>query len=139
MRTWFRLGLLILAVALGACAYVQRSRNVATPPSPGEEAGGAAAALLADALLQSDRGPANGMAWRVTEANATDTIMVVDIEAARPDESRAIAEEIVAPLADSYEEVLIYIRAYDRTVDARVRRISWTPNGGYVETSYSER
>jgi hypothetical protein len=129
-----------MVVALGSWAYVQqRSGNVAAPPPAEEAAGDLAAALVTDALLQRERGAAEGAPWRVTEANSTDTIMVVDIEAERPDEALDIAEEIVAPLANSYEEVLIYVRAYDRTTDTSVRRIRWTPNEGYVETTYSEQ
>lgn len=139
MRKWFRLGLVVLAVALGAWAYLPRtSGNVAPAPSSEEAAGEVAAALLTDALLQRERGAPEGMVWRVTQANSTDTIMVIDIEAERPDESLEIAEEIVAPLANSYSEVLIYVRATDQNNDDSVRRVRWTPDDGYIETTYGD-
>lgn len=132
--------MVVLIVALGAWVYMQRtSGTVAPTPSSEEVASDAAAALVTDALLQRDRGAGDDMAWRVREANSTDTIMVVDVEAERPEESRAIAEEIVAPLADSYQEVLVYVRAADGTNDDVVRRIRWTPEDGYVEATYGDQ
>ncbi|MDA1185564.1 MAG: hypothetical protein O2930_13095 [Acidobacteria bacterium] len=140
MRKWFRLALVVLIVALGAWAYLLRpSESAPVAPSSGEAAGDVAAALVTDALLRRDRLASEEMAWRVTQANSTDTIMVIDVEAERPDESLAIAEEIVAPLADSYLEVLIYVRAPDQTSDDRVRRVRWTPDDGYIETTYSDQ
>ena len=140
MRKWFRLGLVVLIVALGAWAFVlRRADDVSAPPSSEEAAGDTAAALVTGALLERGRGSADGLPWRVREANSTDGIMVIDVEAERPDESMAIAEEIVAPLADTYQEVLIYVRAIDQAADDRVRRIRWTPEDGYVETAYGSQ
>ena len=140
MRKWFRLGLVTLAVALGVQAYVLRSqRNVAVPPSPEVTAGQTAATVLTDALRNAEGRSLGGMAWRVTQANATDDAMVVDVEAEQPDEARTIAQEIVAPLADSYLEVLIYVRGRAGTADGSVRRVHWTPDTGYVETTYRDQ
>jgi hypothetical protein len=65
--------------------------------------------------------------------------MIVDVEADQPNEALVIAEEIIAPLAASYVEVVVYVRSQDRTDDDSVRRIQWTPSGGYVETTYSDQ
>jgi hypothetical protein len=62
--------------------------------------------------------------------------MVIDVEADKPQDARRIAEEIVAPLRDRYEEVLVYIRAIGSPRDGLTRRIEWTPRDGFVETSY---
>jgi hypothetical protein len=35
-----------------------------------------------------------------------------------------------------YEEILIYVRPQGGGLDAPVRRIQWTRNGGFVETVY---
>ena len=140
LRKWFRLGLVTLAVALGVQAYVRRpQRDVAVPPSPEVTAGQTAATALTDALRNAEGRSLDGMAWRVTQANMAGDVMVIDVEAERPDEARAIAEEVVAPLADSYLEVLIYVRGRDGTADGSVRRVHWTPDVGYVETTYSEQ
>ena len=140
MRKWVRLGLVTLAVALGVQAYVLRSqRAVVAPPSPEATASRTAAAVLTDALRNAGSRSPGGMAWRVTQVNAADDVMVVDVEAERPDEAQTIAQEIVAPLADSYLEVLIYVRGRDGTADGSVRRVRWTPDTGYIETTYSDR
>ena len=140
MRKWFRLGLVALAVALGVQAYVlRRERDVAARPSPEVTAGQTAARVLTDALRNAGERSPGGMAWRVTQLNAANDVMVVDVEAERPEEARTIAQEIVAPLADSYLEVLIYVRGRDGTADGSVRRVHWTPDTGYVETTYSEQ
>ena len=129
-----------LAVALGVQAYVQRQqRDVAVPPSPEVTAGETAATVLTDALRSAAGRSPGGMAWEVTQANTAGDAMVVDVEAERPEEARAIAQEIVAPLADSYLEVLVYVRGRDATADDSVRRVHWTPDTGYVETTYSDQ
>ena len=140
VRTWFRLGLVALAVALGMWAYMhQPSSDVEAPPSPEATAGDVAATVLAEALLNSEQVSTDELAWRVTQANSTADVMIVDVEAERPNEALAIAEEIVAPLTDSYVEVVVYVRSLDRTDDDSVRRIQWTPRGGYIETTYSDQ
>ncbi len=140
MRSWFRLGLVSLAVALGVWAYtLQPPKDVAMPPSPEFTAGDVAATVLTNALRNGESRSPDGTSWRVTQANSTVDVMVVDIEAERPDEALAIAKEVVAPLADSYVEVVIYVRALDQTDDDSVRRVQWTPGTGYIETTYSDR
>ena len=145
VRTWFRFGLVALAVALGVWAYMFKPPdNGGVPPSPEATAddvvaGEAAATLLADTLLNRDQVSSDELAWRVTQANSTADVMIVDVEADRPDEARAIAEEVVAPLADSYVEVVVYVRSRSRTDNDSVRRVQWTPDTGYTETTYSDQ
>ena len=129
-----------LAVALGGRAYmIQSASDVETPPSPEATAGDVAAAVLADALLNSEQVSTEELTWQVTQANSTADVMIVDVEADQPNEALVIAEEIIAPLAASYVEVVVYVRSQDRTDDDSVRRIQWTPSGGYVETTYSDQ
>ena len=137
MRAWFRVGLVGLIIVLGIRAYVFRPAGDATAPAatPGETA----AAVLTDSLRSAERRSGDGMPWRVTQANSAHDVMVVDIDAERPGDARTIAEEVVAPLRETYQEVLIYVRGTGGASDGLVRRIQWTPDGGYVETSYSER
>jgi hypothetical protein len=75
--------------------------------------------------------------WIVTRATSARHAMVIDVEADKPEEARQIAMEIVEPLRPkNYEEVLIYVRPIGNPLNATVRRIQWTPQGGFVETSY---
>ena len=74
--------------------------------------------------------------WVVTRATSARRAMVIDVEADVPENARAIAEALVAPLRAKYEEVLIYVRPIGSPATALTRRIEWTPRGGFVETNY---
>lgn len=74
--------------------------------------------------------------WLVTRATSARRAMVIDVEADLPETARQIAMEIVKPLDGKYEEVLVYVRPIGNPVNAVVRRIQWTPNGGFIETTY---
>jgi hypothetical protein len=140
MRKWFRVGLVALAIALGVWAYtLQPPKDVAVPPTAETTAGDIAAGVLTNALRNGGALSDVDVTWRVTQANSTVDVMVIDVEAERPEDALAIAEEVVAPLADSYVEVVIYVRGRDLTDDDSVRRVQWTPDTGYVETTYSDR
>ncbi len=69
--------------------------------------------------------------WTVKRAYSAHHTMVVDVEAEHPSEALAIAREVVEPLRNRYDEVLVYTRAPDAPDAAR--RVQWTPRGGYVE------
>ena len=77
-------------------------------------------------------------AWTVTKATAANHTMVVDVDAARLDQALEIAEEIVAPVRSrGYQEVLVYVHPLGRhDATTEIRRVQWTPRGGYVETDY---
>jgi hypothetical protein len=76
--------------------------------------------------------------WTVTKATSANYTMVVDVDARRMDEARQIAEEIVAPVkVKGYQEVLVYVHPMgSRHATSEVRRVQWTPRGGFVETDY---
>lgn len=77
--------------------------------------------------------------WIVTKANSAHRAMVVEVEALRLEEARAIAIQIVQPMRSrGYEEILIYVRGPQSGIDTAVRRIQWTPHGGYVETVFAD-
>ena len=95
----------------------------------------ALARVLNQARDSSTSGGEEG--WIVTKANSAHRAMVVEVEARRLEEARAIAIEIVQPMRSrGYEEILIYVRGVQGGTDATVRRIQWTPNGGFVESEY---
>jgi len=97
-----------------------------------------AATALARALnhVEQKTDRARMPAWTVVKATSAHHVMVVDVEAQRPDQARSIAVQIVEPLRDRYEEVLIYVRRPDEASDLAARRVQWTPRGGYVETIF---
>jgi hypothetical protein len=133
-----RIGMVVVAVALGLRACVMRPSNDAALPPPSVTAGQTAASVLTNALRSAGERSAGDVSWRVTQANSAHDVMVVEVEAEQLKDSRAIADEIVAPLRNSYGEVLIYIRSPGDEAERVVRRIQWTPDTGYVETSYTE-
>ena len=99
-----------------------------------------ATSTLARTINKMARGAANTprVGWAVTKATAAQHMMVVEVEAERLDDARSIAVQIVEPVRSKYEEILIYVRQPGRNVPA-VRRVQWTPRGGYVETTYGDR
>jgi hypothetical protein len=75
--------------------------------------------------------------WTVTRAYSAHHTMVVEVEADHPSEALAIAREVVEPLRNRYDEVLVYTRS-PGAPDA-ARRVQWTPRGGYVEMDLALR
>jgi methylthioribose-1-phosphate isomerase len=77
--------------------------------------------------------------WAVTKATSAQHALVVEVDAERLDQARNIAVEIVEPVRSrGYEEVLIYVRQPGSRIPT-VRRIKWTPHGGYVESTYVDQ
>jgi hypothetical protein len=74
--------------------------------------------------------------WTVTRANSAHHALIVEIEARRVERARQIAEQIVNPVRSrGYQEILIYIYPVGNR-DGAMRRVQWTPRGGYVESAY---
>lgn len=102
-------------------------------------AGGLSAPEAAPALVralnarQAGRGR-RWWSWRVTRATSAHRVLIVEVEAERVDESRAIAVQVVEPVrGDGYEEILVYVRPAGAPPGAASRRVQWTPHGGLTE------
>jgi hypothetical protein len=75
--------------------------------------------------------------WTVTKAYSAHHMMVVEVETDMPDTARQIAAQVVEPVKDRYDEILIYIREPETPPEnLPARRIQWTKRAGYVETIY---
>ena len=74
--------------------------------------------------------------WIVTRATSAERAMVIDVEADEPQNANSIAIEIVKPLGQKYEEVLIYVRPIGSPAHSSVHRVQWTARGGFVTTAY---
>ena len=75
-----------------------------------------------------------GETWVVTKVTSAHHMLVVNVDADRLDDARAIAAELVAPVRDrKFEEILIYVRQTHSRKPYADRRIQWTPRGGYSE------
>ena len=74
--------------------------------------------------------------WTVIKSAGALQEMVVYVAAERPERARLIAEQIIEPVQQQYVEILVYVHAIDETRNPLVRRVEWTPHGGYRETSF---
>jgi hypothetical protein len=125
---------LVTMALIGVGIMMRADAHRATPPQN-------ATSTLARTLTRAVHSQADiqRIGWTVTRATSAHHMMVVDVEARRLDEAKGIASQIVEPVRSrGYEEILIYVRQPGMREPA-VRRIQWTPRGGYVETSYADR
>jgi len=76
-------------------------------------------------------------AWTVVKATSAHHVMVVEVEAQRPEQARQIAVQIVEPVRSRYEEILVYVSTPGSSGELPARRVQWTPRGGYVETVFT--
>ncbi len=90
------------------------------PPSAGERPG---------------RPSMRGLGWQVIDYLSVMGVLVINVETHRIDEASSIAQELVTPLADTYAEVLVYLREPGEELAAS--RVQWTPSAGYIETDIS--
>jgi len=100
-----------------------------------------AATTLARTLNKAARDAAGTprIGWAVTRATSAQNMMVVDVDAEQLNDARAIATQIVEPVRSrGYDEILIYVRQPGSRIPV-VRRIQWTPRGGFVESTYADR
>ena len=74
--------------------------------------------------------------WTVTKSAGALREMVVEVAAEHPERARVIAEAIIEPVHQQYVEILVYVYPINQRRDPLVRRVEWTPRGGYLETSF---
>ena len=108
--------------AFGGDDRALRPKPPPSPPPPRPRAG--------------DRYPG----WTVTSAYSAHYAMVIEVETEQPGTALAIAAQVVEPVKDRYEEILLYVRTPGLLPDdLPARRVRWTRRGGYEETIYSGR
>lgn len=107
-----------------------------SPPSPlGSERDGVTA--LARSLNQlRPTSTQDTHTWTVTKATSALRELVVEVEAIHPGEAQRIAEYLVDGVRSHYDEILIYVQGLDLNRDPTVRRIEWTPRGGYLASAF---
>ncbi len=76
--------------------------------------------------------------WTVRQQVGSSQVLVVDLEAAHPDQALDIAREIVSLVGPQYREVLMYFHRPGRfgSGDLPPRRIQWTPTHRFVQMDY---
>lgn len=127
----------IVVIALFGLMVFMSARTYRARPAP------EASSALARSLNKSQAAarPAAFPMWTVIKATSAQHMMVVDVEAVRLDQARFIAAQIVEPVrTHGYDEILIYVYPVGKSRDTggktAVRRVQWTPRGGYVEAIY---
>jgi len=95
------------------------------------------AAVPADTVRGVYFPPAEG--WKVVDQLSAHHVLVLEVETERLGEARAIAQQLVAPVADRYSEVLIYYYRPGPRGPLAARRVQWTPKGDYVVVDYEGR
>jgi hypothetical protein len=124
----------IAALGLLAALLMQPSR-----PAPRVVGASPAPLSKSNRVPKAGESDARYPGWTVRRSFSAHHVMVVDVEADRPAEARRIAIQIVEPVRDRYEEVLIYVRKPGTMGELAARRIQWTPRHGYVEAIYDTR
>jgi hypothetical protein len=125
---------LVVLAMVGVMSLMRTPTQNIIPPDQ-------ATSRLARAInkVAADTADTPRVGWRVTRATAAQHMMVVHVDAERLDEARGIAVQIVEPVrSHGYDEILIYVRQPGRR-DAAVRRVQWTPRGGYAESTFEDR
>ena len=110
-----------------SCAARRQARaDYGIPRCP---AGAAGALLSSDALqcwFDADHGR-----WRILSHVAFQDALVVQIETSTLRDADAIAADFVAGEGRSFSEIVVYARAESPPRPSRLRRIRWTPGGGF--------
>jgi hypothetical protein len=74
--------------------------------------------------------------YQIVKMAAAHGALTVEVEVAAGGDADAIARELIAPVQSRYVEILVYF--YDRDGDSALplRRVRWTPRGGYEVQAY---
>ena len=74
----------------------------------------------------------SGRGWTVVEMTSAQRALVVEVDTRRLNEAVAIAQQIVGPVSDRYDEVLVYFfDEPEATPRFAALRVQWTPANGY--------
>jgi hypothetical protein len=125
---------MMVAAMLGIGYLLRPDPRLKTPPEGG-------ASPLARTLNRTarERSTEPRVGWAVTKALSAQHMMVVEVDAERLEDARGIAIQIVDPVRTrGYDEILVYVRQPGRRTPT-VRRVQWTPRGGFVESTYEDR
>jgi hypothetical protein len=134
---------LALAVLAEVALYVRPHRPGApSRPTPSDVRANAdeAGVVMAAAEASDDtRAETESETWTVLGAMSAHGALVVDVAARHPEKAGEIAVQIVEPVRSrNYEEILIYFHPADRPAADAVRRVQWTPRGGFIEAIYEQ-
>ena len=129
LRWVARLGLAGCAVALLALNWAVRREPTATVSAHGPVAAAADPARVGEPLLVNQ-------GWHIRNMATAHGAFVIEVEAEDPSQTATIARELIEPIQDDYDEILVYVNKLGDESDLPARRVQWTPSAGYVEITY---
>jgi hypothetical protein len=118
--------LLVTGIGGGAVLAVLFLSSAPAEPPVRPEVRPPASALMIPLRDDSTRG------WTVVGMISAQRALVVEVDTLRLNEAVAIAQQIVEPVSDRYDEVLVYF--FDdpgATPRLAALRVQWTPADGY--------
>lgn len=87
----------------------------------------------ADPATAAARGPRLvNEEWNIIRMGATESAFVIEVEAQDPSRAMEIARELVPPVQNRYDEILVYVQG--AADEGAPRRVRWTPSGGYEDS-----
>jgi len=99
---------------------------------------GAEADLLSAAALRCWLDAPGGQ-WRTLSRAWAFRALVVKAEASDVGDAEEIARRWVADCGDEFSEILIYVQRGPAPRPTRIRRVQWTPRGGYETLEFVGR
>ena len=118
-----------LLVGLAAVLYGSGSRRPSRPPTTD---------TLARAINTAQQVPDHRWQWSATSTKSAMHGLVVNVEAFDVASARHVAETIVEPRRDRFDEILVYVHRVGRSADLAARRVEWSRRDGYEEIVYSK-
>lgn len=76
--------------------------------------------------------------WAVVDQLRAHHILVVQVEAERPEHALKVAYQLAEPVKSQYAEILVYFYRPGRRGALAARRVQWTPASGYAEIIYEQ-
>jgi hypothetical protein len=73
-----------------------------------------------------------GTAWRIRSSFSALDALILRVESADCRAAERIAAHVIAGLPHHFAEVLVYCYPHERGEGAAVRRVQWTPSGGFA-------
>ena len=114
---------LCLAVVTAACVVVACTQRA---PDATDDSGPSFIPIV----------PTANADYRIVDMASAHGAYMLEVAVAADADMDAIARRLIEPVQSEYAEILVYFYDRDRDAELPMRRVQWTPNGGYAVRSY---
>ena len=114
---------LCLAVVTAACVVVACTERV---PDAAEDSGPSFVSLV----------PTANADYQIVDMASAHGAYMLELAVAADADMDAIARQLIEPVRSEYAEILVYFYDRDGDDELPMRRVQWTPKGGYAVRSY---